>query len=428
MRDLSATVAAALCGALPATLAAAVFATLPVCSRPAPGAPPLGLPLDQALIRDVPALAHFARALRRDDLRVADLFTLPENAFAQTPDPTDYFRFLRLPESPSAAAAPAVNLHVLTYNIALLDARIFWGLFPYLRAPLLDERRAPLAEAIFSSDHEVVFLQELWRGQDVALFIETAKKHGYAAFASPRADHTDGLVLFVKAALVAGQAPAMQSFTYDAQVPSEYFPGPRMKRGFEHVVFVHEDLGTIHLFNTHMTAFPQNWQKRMSQARQLGLAARQAAQDGSSLVLLGGDLNGGPYYPEDVFHSPQVKAVPGWWCNTLSYFLVLYYGGLTDLALAAAPSADADVTAFAENHRSPATWPFTVDETTNSIYAEQYLGQEFPARIDHLFGLPASRLAARSTKLAFGDKHKFGGASGQLSDHFGVSVTLDVRN
>jgi endonuclease/exonuclease/phosphatase family metal-dependent hydrolase len=261
----------------------------------------------------------------------------------------------------------------------------------------------------------------------VTLFGATAERYGYQSFATSRAHHTDGLAVYLKNSLVAAERPVLSAVSFATQVLTEYFPGPKMKRGYEQISFVQAQLGTIHIFNTHMTAFPQNWRKRMSQARQLGLAIRSAGDDDSSLVLLGGDLNGGPFYPEDVFRSPTGRQVPGWWCNTLSYFLVLYYGGLTDLAVVGAKAADADIEAFAQSPRAPATWPFTVDETTNSLYAEQYAGTEYPARIDHVLGRPLARLAVEQTQLVFGQKREFGhGAFGELSDHYGVSVLVKV--
>jgi hypothetical protein len=68
----------------------------------------------------VPALAHFSRALGRDDVRVSDLFSLSETAFLSAPDPTEYFRSLPKPQG-QATGTEGVALRLLTYNIALLD-------------------------------------------------------------------------------------------------------------------------------------------------------------------------------------------------------------------------------------------------------------------------------------------------------------------
>src|SRR5690606_29976957 len=80
------------------------------------------------------------------------------------------------------------------------------------------------------------------------------------------------------------------------------------------------------------------WQERDVQARALGGRARSHDED--DIVIVGGDLNAGPYYPEDSFGSDGEATLTGWWHNSMMYPLMLHYGGLVDTHSLIAPARD----------------------------------------------------------------------------------------
>ena len=374
-------------------------------------------------------LVHLVQALESQPARVADLFEAKSLQWASAPDPSAWLAAMH------AAAARArmiegETLRLVTFNLALLDARIFWGLFPYARSPLLEERRVPLAEALFGAGYDIVLVQELWRPEDVTLFVAAAERFGYRTSVTPRATHNDGLATFIKASIVDASTPIVTyAKAYQAQDWTEYFPGPKMRRGYQWTSFAHTSLGRIGVANTHTLAFPRNWHTRMLEARELGVAIGLLAP-GHQRTLIGGDFNAAPYYPRNDLLLPDGERSTGWWNNAMSYALFAYYANADDLVVAGRADEDAlaDVTAMRNGELSPDGWPFTANGATNELYRQQYDSTEYAARLDHVFARASSaRYAVVSSGLVFHEPVALGGTlRTELSDHYGVEVTLRV--
>ncbi|MBW1880337.1 MAG: endonuclease/exonuclease/phosphatase family protein [Deltaproteobacteria bacterium] len=413
------------------------------------GGPPkdLGdLDLDRVPIADAPSLAHVADAVQPGAAEtVADLFTMAPT-FRAAPDPTAL-----LTETQAANEArenEGVPLAVATFNVALLDANIF-GVIPYSESPYLEERRPVLPDLVLGEGYYVLLLQEVWRKKDARRFEEAAERHGYLVHKGPRGRYNDGVLTLVRAELLAeGSGLTGGGASYRERDGMEYFPGPHIKRGYLWTRFEHAEIGPITLFNTHMQAWPDNWAMRMAEGRQLGLQIREvaAAEGGDAVVIFGGDLNGGSYYRDDTWTMPDGSEHGGWFANTLSYGVVMHYGDLQDLYVLGQPAERAadDVTfgktVPAESERM-ATEPFgdpawcekthgqvfTASDCT-VLYFEQYAGEEYPARMDHLMVHdPAGRVWVEESDIIFTEPVTFGDLHPMPpSDHLGVAVWLRV--
>lgn len=397
------------------------------------------LPADQVRLADTPTLSYFVPALPNGaSLTAGDLLrSLP--TFSAAPDPT------ALLQATQAANAANQNegtaLRVLSYNVALLDANVF-GIIPYKETPYLKERRDELPALILSEGYDVVCLQEVWRPQDRRRFEKEGEAQGYLAFHGPRGRYNDGLVTLIKKELVSGEAEVYAS-PYDARDPLEYFPGPKIKRGFIEVGFQHPSLGRLYVYNTHMLAWPANWPTRMAEARQLG--ARIQAEAAEHLALVAGDMNGGAYYPADTWLNPEGVVETGWWSNTISYAFLQHYGGLVDLVIRGSTpeQAVADVTVGQQigaltppNGRPDIVgscaalgYPNHLTATDcNVLYGMQYKDTEYPTRMDHLFAHdPGNRVYVTEAHTVFTARRSFDGSPEmEPSDHLGVAVTIKV--
>lgn len=442
---------------LSALIASSVFSTFSCSCASVRPAPALGeSPVDNQLLSANPNLQHLAVAIDGNDRTLTELFQQGDKVvFKQAPDPTELL--VRQNTIDDARAETGTPLKVLTYNLALLDVKIF-GFIGYARSPLLDERVDELPDLVFSDDADVIFLQELWRPEDVTLFRNAAAQKGYSFFIGPRESYNDGVATLIRDSVKdpAG-AVAVDAFPYEAQVSSEYFPGPSIMRGALLVTFVHKDLGPIVAANSHMQAFPENWGKRSSQARQLGMELTKAVATlpAGSLAIVGGDFNSGPYYFDDKWALPKDgKVQTQWWNNAMSYAMLLAYGDLVDLAVMGRPAADAasDVVLGNTVLNDPSkaltvpnvdpNWCRDTPRTTftatdcNSLYFQQYAGTEYPARLDHLMAHdPQGRVKVVSSSIVHTDAQSFNTPSGSAastvttepSDHFGVSVVLNVQ-
>ena len=329
---------------------------------------------------------------------------------------------------------------MLTYNVALISVRPL-GLIKYAESPEMDVRRLVLGDKILQENADLVTIQEAWHDVDLPLFEEAAERHGYRAFRQDRKAYTDGLIIFIKKSIIAGDMePEMEAVPYDAQDAKEFWPGPMVKRGFLRVTFKHVTLGVIHVYDTHMQPYPEAWGKRMEQARQLGADVRSRVKD-REIALIGGDMNAGPYYRDDTWEGPDGD-VGDWWSNAISYALLLHYAGGVDLFAMGQEAQDVNQGRTVVNNARTSTvipgasegWcagtPNVVFTATdcNSLYFRQYAGTEYPARLDHLVARDtAARIFVEGTGLMFTNRIEFPGeGTFELSDHFGVLSSLSI--
>ncbi len=396
---------------------------------------PIGdAPKDGARIAEAPALAHYLGALDGSDgMTVGDLFD-PDRALTFSAPPTPGDLHLRQRASNPAAATDARTLRVLTYNVALLDAKLF-GLIPYTATPDLELRAPVLFDLVLEAGHDVLLLQEVWRPEDLERLREAAQRHGYWIATSDRKGMTDGLAIAVKQSVSPG--PTEVGFaSYDQPSANlEFFPAPGLNRGFVYARFEVEGVGPVVVYDTHASAFPESFRDRMSNVRQLALHA--AARPADEVVIIGGDLNGGSYYRSNDWTLPDGTVQSLWFANTLSYALMLHYADAVDLAIRGAPSDEAALGDITFGDTVPevmdeawcARTPDTVFTATdcNSLYREQYEGTEFPARMDLIFARdPEGRVHVADAQLAFVEPVPYGDKRRVLSDHYGQSVTLRI--
>lgn len=398
---------------------------------------------DTQLLSEVPRFQHLAEALETN-LSLEDIWhggdSLP---FDRAPDPTAWLQEVARSQQERSSQG-GVPLRLLTFNVALLDAKVL-GFIDYARTPFLAERRADLPDLVLERGFDVVFLQEVWLEEDVSRFESAAEQHGYRSFKTARTDYNDGLLLMVRRSAIASIDDVTHGGeAYFAQNGSEHFPGPGIKRGYQWARFEHPSLGVVVAFNTHMQAFVDNWKNRISQSRELGIAIRGQTVEGE-LAFVAGDLNAAPYYRTDQWEMPDGNMVTSWWENTISYPVLLEYGNLVDLAVSGRSEDEAasDVTwgDTVVNDPSRATdvpgasddfcdgTPHTTFSATdcNSLYFAQYAGTEPAARLDHIHAHdPMGRIKVRSTRLEFTEKLRFGDIDSEPSDHYGVSVDVEI--
>jgi endonuclease/exonuclease/phosphatase family metal-dependent hydrolase len=400
-------------------------------------------------IADSAATAHLGAALDGGgDLTFQQLFEQGDGAtFTDTPDPSALLTATNILDDDRDRSGRA-PLSVLSYNIALLDVKLF-GFIQYAQTPDLDVRRQTTAARIFERGADIILLQELWIDEDVEEFLKTGEDLGYRGFVQDRSGHNDGLGIFIKETAIAGGTSADVDFgAYGSQNVQEYFPGPGIQRGWISVSFTHPEIGRIHAFDTHMQAYPENWLGRMKQGRELGIIMRQVAEaddTAGDVILVGGDFNAGPYYKEATWNVPDGSTQDRWFHNTLSYPVMLTYADMIDLAIMGRPSADAiaDVTLgnTVVNDAEKALdipgaddgWCERTPKTTfsasdcNTLYFAQYAGTEYPARLDHIFGHdPDGRIVVTKSELAFTESQPFGDTDVEQSDHYGVAIEMLV--
>lgn len=413
-------------------IAAAVGLLAPLAHARPPrlGAHPAdSIPLDQS-----PLLKHLADALPEGGPQTPAQLLLGEAwDFTKAPDPTALFA--------ADAAAPAgplpggIPLRVLTYNTGLLERDYLVG---SVAMPHVAARAAALPELLLTDNWDVLLLQEVWELDQVARFAEAAERHGYAMWAGTERRHPQhGLLILVRKALIAddGEKTEVQ---FQAQRRLERFPGPNIRRGYLTWTFTHAPTGQrVRVATAHTQAFPGFWRVRTLQARELGIDL--GATPEATTVILGLDLNAGPYYPEDRFGVTDGKPVEGWWRNTITWPLLRLYGDLIDTAGVRAPAQDVAAMAalppWSDRYLTEplaggcAQIPPGVFSATdcNPLYAANYIGEEYPARLDYLF-LRARPSAARVVESAHQYTQDETFASGQHppSDHYGVGLTLEL--
>ena len=195
------------------------------------------------------------------------------------------------------------------------------------------ERRDELPQIVLEQNHDIIMLQEVWVDEDVARFKDKAKEAGYYVHTGPRDEYNDGCVILIRKSIMKDENVLTEGGVDYAQRDGlEYFPGPGIKRGFIFLSFEHTSLGTIHVYNTHMMPWWYNWGVRMAEARQVSLHVLEHAQD-EEIVFLGGDMNAGSYYKNDVWVTGDKEDNDGWWANTISYTFFTHYGDFLDLLL-----------------------------------------------------------------------------------------------
>jgi len=398
-------------------------------------------PEDDVLLIDSPVLQHLAAVLDDGDtLRTSDLFFAERLRFSAAPDPS---ALLTAQASEHAALPPLAEpetLRVLTYNTGLLSR---WYPFTHVGVPHYRERRAETAARLLGDGWDVLFLQEAWDLVDVERFAAEAEAQGYAIYSGSEKKHAQhGLVILVRESLIAATEQEFAEEQFEAQREIELFPGPGIRRGLIRWSFTHApSRRRIHLYATHFTAFPELWQERDVQARVLGGRARSHPDE--DVVLVGGDLNAGPYYPENRFGSDGETTLSGWWHNAMMYPLMLHYGGLYDSHSALQPAQDVvrmqqlllpfEHGPYAEAPLAGRCADIPADTFTgtdcNSLYFQQYGATEYPARLDYIFIRDVGEhVRVVASALEYTEPLDFGAAgSFELSDHYGQSATLQIE-
>jgi len=399
---------------------------------------------DQLKLSESPALTHIQAALTdASDMSVADLFDPKKTLFSKAPDPTEHLKSHQAANSERTASSDALT--VLSYNIALLDAKLF-GFIDYSASPHLTERRDELPRLILEKNHDILMLQEAWVDEDVERFKVAADDAGYFLHTGPRDEYNDGCVTLIKKSIMKNeQVLTSGGVDYAERDGLEYWPGPGIKRGFIFLSFEHTSLGVIHVYNTHMMPWWYNWAVRMAEARQVSLHVLEQAND-EDVVFLGGDMNAGAYYKDDVWTTAEGEENDGWWANTVSYTFFNHYGDFLDLIMMG--RADADVTLditegdqVVNNAETSLEIPGGADDwcdthsginftasDCNDLYFMQYAGSEFPARMDHLFVRDINkRVFVTKSEIIFNERVTFGDLDPmQPSDHLGVSAEVTI--
>lgn len=392
-------------------------------------------PLDGERLVDSPALAHLAAALDgAEGITVEELYR-QRPAYARAPDPSVLLAEMRNTHRALPPQGPAERLRVLTYNAGLLDR---WYPFTTIQVPFVDDRRRRMPGVLLADGWDVLLLQEVWDRRDVEAFEAEARERGYRSYAGSELAHEEhGLLVLVREELIDPDGPdERREHIYELQRDIEDFPGPGVARGYLSWRFRHAATGVVlNLLDTHTTAFPDLASIRDAQARRFGLAAREVPDD--EVVLLGGDVNAGPYYPHDVFGEVDGEPVLDWWRNAQAYALLLHYGGLYDVHAAAGEAADVELMdqlpPFGPEYRAePLGDRALCDELSgvftgtdcNSLYFRQYAGTEYPARLDHLMVRdPSGLVRVDGSELVYEGVTSEGY---ELSDHYGVGARVWV--
>ena len=397
------------------------------------------LPEDQILLGDALVLQHIAEALEDSEgLDVATFLRDGGLEYSSAPDPSAWMQHIHDTHQALPTLDDALELQVLSYNTGLLSRSYLGNL---VEVPEIEPRRTEQFELLFTLDYDILLLQEVWELEDAQAFAEAADGQGYSSWYGTDELHPQhGLFMAVRAELIAG-SPDQTEGQFEAQQSVEYWPGPDIRRGWLSWSFELADTGrTLHLYDTHTTAFPDKWSKRDLQARELGLEL--SSHPDSDIVLLGGDLNAGPYYPSDTWTDGDGKDHGEWWRNASSWALWQHYGGLVDAHGLAQPLEDVTLgdtvptgggESFLAEPFGDESWCDTTPVTTftatdcNSLYFESYAATEVPARLDHLMLRdPEQAVRVVASGLVFTEVLELEGVSVELSDHYGVEANLQI--
>lgn len=403
--------------------------------------PDLGArPEDRVVLSDEPRLAYLAEALADGaDAEVQDLFHVERARFTAAPDPTPLFELQAAAHAALPPLTDPTTLRVLTYNLGLLDR---WFPFTHVGAPYMGPRRERLPKELLAQDFDVICLQEIWELEDIDRFAAEAKERGYALYPGSEKKHIQhGLAILVRESILGDAEQERHEEQFEAQREIEFFPGPLVKRGFLRWSFTHADTGRrIHVYTTHMTSFPELWHERLAQARAIGGAVK--AHDDDDIALVTGDFNAGPYYPDESFGAVDGEPVTEWWNNSTMYPLFLFYGDMVDTHSVLSPATDVvrmqqlllpfDAAKYLAKPLAGrcAEIPFDAFTATdcNSIYSQQYIATEYPARLDYvLLHDPGAHARVVVSEILYSEPIDFGAAGTfELSDHYAYATTLQL--
>lgn len=398
---------------------------------------------DLVSIKESPYLAHLAEALPKGDYEVRRLLGPDALPYEKAPDPSSLLQRMRADNLARPVNPAATPLRILTYNTGLLDRVKILGRFGRVTVPEIDARRKAMAEMILAEGYDIYLLQEVWEASDSEAISRAAEAKGYVAYnGSPGHQPEHGLLILLKRSLVEGASEISKGeYQYHHQYGLEFWPGPSIRRGYIWMALDHETLGPIRIVNTHLTAFPGFWAIRAEQSRELALTIEPMSAPGE-LLFVGGDMNAGPYYPQDTWTFFDGKTEAGWWSNTQSYALLLHYlQGVDLMAMGADPmdvrlwegvSLDASklketplgVPDYCQGEGNTA---FSATDC-NGLYYRNYGGTEYPARLDHIIAKDLNkRLRVKRAGLTFTEIRSLpGGVKAELSDHYGVAVEVEV--
>ncbi|MFT4978302.1 MAG: hypothetical protein ACI8S6_004210 [Myxococcota bacterium] len=404
------------------------------------------LPIDQASLTETEVLAHLGAALSeeaRGEIGQLDVLLRSDAAvFGAAPDPSGLFEARRAAHAALPPLAEgAAELRVLTFNTALLDRTYLGNL---VQMPEIELRRPVMGERLMRLGYDILLLQEVWEWSDVEALKAAGEAAGYIVYGGSPDKHPEhGLAIAVRADLIAPDKPQdRREQQFSAQRKLEYFPGPDVRRGW--LTWSFTLAGTeqqIHLYDVHATSFVSFWLQRELQAREVG--AEISTRPEGDVVVLGGDLNSGPYYRDDVWIDGENVAVGGWWRNAVAYALWLHYGEMydalnavelpQDVALGETIPQPRDHRVFLIEPYGRARWcgevsgvVFTATDC-NDLYFQSYAGTEFPARLDHLMIRdPSGAVRVMEAGLVLDQPAFFGGREVELSDHYGIDARIQI--
>jgi endonuclease/exonuclease/phosphatase family metal-dependent hydrolase len=397
------------------------------------------LAADQTVLSESESLAHLAAAGGAGD--VANLLRSGEAVFSSAPDPSTLFADRHQAHQELPVLSESTELRVMTYNIALLS-RTYLGTL--VEMPELEARLPRMGEVLFTSDYDVLLLQEVWEWKDLLDLQVQGAHHGYVVYGGTASLHSEhGLAIAVRVDAIDWTVPQEQDEQqFTAQRKMEFWPGPDIKRGWLRWSFTLSGTGQrVHLYDIHATSFVSFWLQRELQARQVG--SEVASRPAEDVVILGGDLNSGPYYHTDVWIDGAGQPVPEWWRNAAAYGLWLHYGEMYDVINAVREPEDVRLgSAIPTNHAEYLSEPYgqsswcdevagTVYTGTdcNSLYFQSYAGTEFPARLDHiLIRDPSGVVRVQSAGMAMTELMEFETGTFELSDHYAVEAILQIGN
>ncbi|HFE47330.1 MAG TPA: hypothetical protein ENJ18_17895 [Nannocystis exedens] len=402
-------------------------------------------PLDATVLDQSPVFEHLGASYEGGgSLNIGELLGNEELVFISAPDPR---ALLDRQAAEHAALLPieeGVNLRVLTFNLALLDR---WYPFTTVSMPEVDRRREHVPPLLLSEGWDVLCFQEVFDSLDVERIRLAAEDRGYRIYAGSSKHHEGhGLVIAVRAELIDDSA---EEFTheqiFEQQYDAEHFPGPGIARGFIDWSFVHAPTGRrLRVIDTHTTSFAKRWRMRSFQARELGIYMR--SRPAEEVVILGGDFNAAPFYPDDVFGVEDGEPVGEWWANTVMYPVLLHYGGeaVFDVMAAAGSADDIDLlnalpefdevawdrepygdSTLCDSEKRSMSWDWC-----NSLGFDNYGGaSEYAARIDYLFVLDRDdAVRVLEAGLRYIEPVPLGDLEIEISDHYAVGSTLRIRS
>jgi len=402
-------------------------------------------PRDAVVIDNSSVLAHLGEAYQGGGSRtIGELLEDEAPLFTSPPDPRALLDRQAIEHAALLPIEEGVNLRVLTFNLGLLDR---WYPFTTASVPEVDLRREHVPPLLLSGGWDVLCLQEVFDSIDVERIRVAAEDRGYRIYAGTSKHHEGhGLVIAVREALIDDNADEFtHEQVYEQQYGAETFPGPGIARGFIDWSFVHAPTGRrVTVIDTHATAYADHWRARTFQARELGLYVR--SRQAEEVVVIGGDFNAAPYYPEDVFGVDDGEPVGEWFANTMMYPVFLHYAGgrLIDTMAATGAADDIDGLlglpgfdpvawdrepygdrSLCDGERSTLSWDWC-----NSLGFANYSGaSEYAARIDYVFVRDlGDDVRVLDAGLYYTEREMLGDVELELSDHYAVGTTLRLRN